>query len=36
MVQSLIPLMIIPKGDTIKVVLDTRLLNTNIDQSFES
>ena len=30
------PLIIIPKGDTIKVVLDARHLNSNTDQSFES
>ena len=30
------PLIIIPKGDTIKVVLDTRHLNSNTDQSFVS
>ena len=30
------PLIFIPKGDTIKVVLDARNLNSNTDQSFES
>ena len=30
------PLVIIPKGDTIKVVLDARHLNSNTDQSSES
>ena len=30
------PLIIITKGDTIKVVLDARHLNSNTDQSFES
>ena len=30
------PLIIIPKGDTIKVVLDARHLNSNTNQSFES
>ena len=29
------PLNIIPKGDTIKVVLDAKHLNSNTDQSFE-
>ena len=32
----LYPLNIIPKGDTIKVVLDARHLNSNTAQSFES
>ena len=30
------PLIINPRGDTIKVVLDARHLNSNTDQSFES
>ena len=30
------PLIIIPKADTIEVVLDARHLNSNTDQSFES
>ena len=30
------PLIIIPKGDAIKVVLDARHLNSNTDQDFES
>ena len=30
------PLIIIPKGDAIKVVLDARHLNSNPDQEFES
>ena len=30
------PLIIIPKGDTIKVVLYARHLNSNTNQSFES
>ena len=30
------PLIIIPKGDTIKLVLDSLNLNSNTDQSFES
>ena len=30
------PLIIIPRGDTIKVVLDAKHLNSNSDQFFES
>ena len=30
------PLIFIPKGDTIRIVLDTQHSNSNTDQSFES